>query len=123
MKLTLIVPFNCVMSIMKIQPIIGSFVLLVFLFLNVSLLSYEIIIHHPCPQVSKPNCETFTDRIKVGSAQKYNVTSLTAYTNYMITIQASNVIGIALSGKLFVLTLPEGKILSFTKILFFQLQI
>ena len=87
----------------------------------VFLLSYEIIIHHPCPQASKPKCETFTDRVKVGSAQKYNVTSLTAYTRYVITIQVSNVIGIALSGKLSVLTLPEGKMLSFTKMLFFQL--
>ena len=123
MKLTLIALLNCVLSIMKIQPIIGSFLLLVFLFLNVLFLSYEIIIDHPCLQVSKPNCKTFTDRIKVVSAQKYNVTSLTAYKNYMIMIKVSNVIGITLPGKPFVLTLPEGKTFSFTKILLFKFHI
>jgi len=72
--------------------------------------SYEIILTHQCPQLSKPICEMYVRRYDSRLSKSYNITELTPYTFYIISVEVRNEAGTTFSPTITVSTLAEAPI-------------
>lgn len=63
------------------------------LYPNGEITKYEVLLRLVCPQQILPNCQTNTKRYSAGTSRSYNVTELSPYTLYNISVEAFNAVG------------------------------